>query len=63
MFNKKKKVNYVVVAFNPITKDVFRGEYKSLMVAHHKAEQYRRIYGLEYVALIDKATNTSIDCL
>lgn len=63
MFNKKKKVNYVVVAFNPITNDVFRGEYRSLMVAHYKAEQYRRIYGLECVALIDKATNTAIDCL
>lgn len=63
MFNKKKKVNYVVVAFNPITNDVFRFEYSSLMLAHLKAEQYRRIYGLECVSLIDKATNTAIDCL
>ena len=63
MFNKKKKVNYVVVAFDPTTNDVFRFEYKSLMTAHLKAEQYRRIYGNEYVALIDKATNTAINCL
>ena len=63
MFNKKKKVNYVVVIFDCITNDVFRFEFKSLMLAHLKAEQYRRIYGTEYVALIDKATNTSIECL
>ena len=63
MFNKKKKINYIVVAFNPMTNDVFRGEYKSLIIAHYKAEQYRRIYGLDYVALIDKATNTTIEWL
>lgn len=63
MFSKKKKVNYVVIAFNSITNDVFRGEYRSLMAAHLKAEQYRRIYGTEYVALIDKATNTAIEGL
>ena len=63
MFNKKKKVNYVVIAFDCITNDVFRFEYKSLMSAHLKAEQYRRIYGNECVTLIDKATNTAIECL
>lgn len=60
---KMKKIKYVVIAWDRLTNDVFRFEFKSLFFATLKANEYRRIYNTEDVVIIDKATGEAIEGL
>lgn len=58
-----KRIKYIVIAWDRLTNDVFRFEYKSLFLASMKASSYRRIYNAEDVIIIDKRTGEMIEGL
>jgi hypothetical protein len=58
-----KKIKYIVIAWDRMTNDVYRIEYKSLFLATMKANSYRRIYNADDVVIIDKLTGKAIEGL